>query len=1112
MKIKSLLVALLCLSGMTGVMEAKNFENTDASVHWSFTTTGAGEKEVPEISPEGAVSMATFSSELESTGAAASSNDPIATYLKFMVENSQGGHLQWRVIPKKGVKFTPTRVTAKIRRFGTDGGLMDVSVKNDEGVSEILETGLVPQRANRTVDTDDKRNEAKFCSSFDLEVPATLATEQGFVLDLYLYSASNKELGVRDIYIYGKVDGESEDVSVYSLGIAANPEYGGQVSVYPNAASYDEGTEVRLTAVSNFGYGFVNWTDSDGKVISDKAEFMYTVKLDANLTANFEKIETYELAYDVEGGANAYQVQLTPDPTVVSGRNMYEAGTNVTLTAVSNPIMTFTNWSDGQTTEEISLVMDSDKKITASFAAADYIVGWDFWRSGNDGRPADFYTDGNDNVQLVLRNASGATSSWLDKSQSSDPNGYEGRNATVNWRTTGLGDYYWQTKIDASAFSDIHVAGGMLYNYNAYTVYDVEASLDAETWDKVGSVTIEGVKKWTDYDFTLPAKFDNGSGVYIRWIADKSSAINGTQSNNDGISMSATYITGTPKLVDDGTAPVLLSVVPEDNSSSASITGRVVLTFDEKIQLVPSAKAVLKGNGSELELTGEVSGKTVMFSYKNLAYGTSYTFELPAWSVADLTDNKYGEAVTISFSTRNRDAVVKTLYDFIVPDDGTFKDAIAAADNRSDKNTRFRIFVKKGRYELPWSETTNITNNGVTLPNPITYLSSSNVSIIGEDRESTEIKNLMKDVTPSGTTYPIEGLHNVATLLINKKVTNTYIQDIALVNGMNDNTGRGGAFEDCGDKTICKNVTLWGYQDTYLSNNDGGRFYFEGGVLRGRTDYLCGKGDVYYKDVVLQMCAADGGFITAPSTPRLYGYVFKDCEVVVESDELNGRFTLGRPWGEGTPTAIFIDTKMTAQPSAAGWSEMSSGWPKRFAEYNSFTASGTAVDMSNRKTVFASTHTNNPVLTKEEADGYSYDKVMGASDSWDPAGIAEAAPLPSNVRIDGGSLVWDDNEYVLCWAVCADGKVIDFTIDPKYDVDTTADVVYSVRSANEMGGLGEAVVAGSTGIRDVVAESEVVSTAYYNIQGMRVTSAATGVLIKVDTLRNGKTVTSKVIR
>lgn len=365
----------------------------------------------------------------------------------------------------------------------------------------------------------------------------------------------------------------------------------------------------------------------------------------------------------------------------------------------------------------------------------------------------------------------------------------------------------------------------------------------------------------------------------------------------------------------------------------------------------------------------------------------------------------------------------------------------------------------------------------------------------------------------SGTANLLEGIGKGDVLRLDKAATSTYFQNLTMKSSMGDSRGRDIVLNDGSDKTMMKDVCLWAYQDTYVSNNDQGRFYFEGGLLRGRTDFLCGKGDVYYNAVTLQMCEK-GGYLAVPSNPKKYGYVFKDCEIVGEKDDIDGNYTLGRPWGKGTPTALYIDTKMTVKPSAIGWNEMSGGWPARFAEYNSMTSTGTVIDLSQRKKIFADSHENNPVLTKEEADAMSYEAVMGSDDDWDPASYTEQAPAPANVTLENGLLSWDNSDYVSCWAVCKDGKVIAFTIEPQFEVEVgRAGEVYSVRAANEMGGLGEAVAVGgaTSAIDGISAEEAVVSTVYYNLQGIRVNEGTHGVLIKVDTLESGRTVTTKVV-
>lgn len=1094
----------------------QTFENAEATVAWPFNSSNY--EEGVTTSPEGAFSMTAFDPGVCTyKGTKTSSEVKDVTFINFKSANGASDIVKWVIKPTKGLAFTPTRISFYIGRDGTDGAGDDVTVSGQAGEGDLVTLKVItPHRLNK-VQADDKfGNRDNYTTLFDYtltaEQQAALASGETFSLVMNNGYNNTKGCAYSDVKIYGTVSGTTETVQTYTLTAKANPEEAAKITVYPNIPEYEAGSEVKLTATRNFGYKFINWTDGEGKEVSNEAEFTYTVTANADLTANLTPVETYELKVSVEGGANDYQVQLIPAPTVIEGRKMYEAGTKVTLRALSNPVVSFTNWSDGQSSSEIVIDMAGDQAITAIFSSEDVLAGWDFYQSGNNGRPADFASSDNEGVALNLRDAEGNQSGWLDKSEVGG--GYEGRPGGVNWKTDGLGKWYWETTVNAASFTDIKVAGAFVYNYNAYTTQKVEASLDGKEFETIGTVSLEGVKNWKDYEFILPEKFNYAPAVTIRWISDKESKLDGTTSNNDGICIGATYITGAAKLINDGTAPVLLSHVPAEGATGASASGKIILNFDEKVKAAEGATATL----GALTLEPTVTGKTVMFPYKNLEYGTEYTFTLPAGAVMDLCDNATTKAVTIHFTTRTRPEVEKALYNFVVPDDGTFKEAIAAANNRADKNSRYIIFVKRGRHELPWSETETITNNGVTLPSPITYLNASNTSIIGEDRDETVIVNLMKDLTPAGTTYPIEGLHNVTTLYINGGVENVYLQDITLLNGMNDATGRGEALEDNGNKTICKNVTLWGYQDTYCSNNQKGRYYFEGGVMRGRTDYLCGKGDIFFNGVTFRQIA--GGYLAVPSTPKQYGYIMRDCEIIGDGEGVSGHYTLGRPWGSGTPIALYINTKMTVIPSAIGWNEMSGGWPARFAEYNSFTANGNPIDLKDRKRSFGDAnkggiHENNPVLTAEEAANLTVETVMGADDEWDPTFYTEQAPAPTNVKADGNKLTWDDSKYAALWAVCADGKVVAFTTEPSFDLSTIdsakAETVYSVRAANQMGGLSEAVKAdGSTGVENLTAGSAV-SVEYYNLQGIRTNASAKGVVIRVETMSDGSVRTSKVV-
>lgn len=1082
------------------------YENTEASVVWNFNTSNPTAADA--VTPDGAFSLATADlGDLTVTGTGTGqAKTPEGQTVTFVKLNPAGTTkaVSWNVKPAAGLTFTPTRITAYIQRFATDaenGVSFSASLEGSASVS--LGTFTAP-RYNKSQADDKYGSNANYTNFVDItlttEQRAQLTTSGIFSLSATVGVGAGKEGGFSDVRIYGLLNGTEIEVAKYALSVEANPAGSAQVSLNPNAATYEAGSEVTVTAERNFGYRFVNWTDQTGEVVSTQAQFKYTVNAATNLKANLEKVNTYELAVGVEAPANDYQVQLDPAPVVIDGKKMYEEGTTVTLTAMPNRIMSFAGWNNGETKAEISLPMTRDTALTATFAASDFIVGWDFWQSGGSARKADFLSEDNDIAQLVLCDEAGNTSGWLDKSQVA-AGGYEGRPAAVNWRTGSangdVGHYYWQTMVNAKAFTHLRVYSEMLYNFNAYQKQLVQFSLDGSQWTTVGTIYMEGTKKWTAGDFALPDTADNQPKVYIRWISDKTSQVDGTASANDGIAIANIFITGEAQLVNDGVAPRLVRSLPASAAVNVPANGSIVLTFDEKVKVAEGTQASLvSAEGKVMRLTPVVSANTVSFEYHGLAYASDYSFTLAAGKVADLTDNFMTDEIAISFKTRSKSLVSKQLYDFVVPDDGSLQDAFAAASRRSNTTQRFRIFVKRGNYVLPASATvTREGTDGKQYPDATTVLATPNVSIIGEDRDATVIVNTVPGSesyvsTLYGPQNPLEGIGRGDVLQLTGRALNTYFQDITLRSGMEDATGRNIVLNDQSNKTVLKNVCLWAYQDTYVSNNEAGRFYFEGGVLRGRTDFLCGKGDVFYNAVTLQTCAS--GYITAPSQPRKYGYVFRDCLIKADQAGVDGTFTLGRPWGSGTPTCLFIDTRMEVQPSPAGWNEMSDGWPARFAEYGSVTARGTVVDLSARKRTFGAGHANNPLLTAEEAAALTLTAVMGDSDGWDPTALTEQASAPTGVQKDADTLRWDDSPYVLCWAVCQDGAVVGFTTEPRFTI--TGAGAWSVRAANEMGGLGEASQELSTAL-DLIRGERSTENVIYNLQGLRVKEAQKGLYI-----------------
>ena len=1076
----------------------KSFDNAEGTIAWALGNEANG---TLSESINGAIISSSVSTGADLTVETAKYFD--TDMVKYTPKTSNAGNVEgvlveYRVKAAKGVTFKPTKIDYAAVKVGTDGATYSWSYTIDGVESTITQIDPKP---------DLLRNNGSNSSTAKLMHTETFTVDpcNEFTFRFYISAcANNKNICIGNVTITGIVNGETVAVEMFKLATASTPEGAGSVSVYPVAEEYEAGSEVTLTATKNFGYDFVNWTNAAGEEVSTEAKFKHTMTADETLTANFKAVETYELALTVDG-TNDYMVTINPAPTMVEGKMMYEAGTTVELNANQyDGLVIFTNWSDGETASNKIVRMVENVTLTAVYAQADIIAGWDFYKAGANGRKADFAGADNDADALNLVNSeTGETSGWLDKSTEAG-GGYESfKGAAVNWRTGSsngdVGNWHWQTKVNAEAFTNITVQFQMLYNYNAYQTYNAEYSLDGENWTKFGSITMTGAKAAASFNETLPEAANNQKDLFIRMIADKTSNVDGSASANDGNTLAMFFITGTPKLVDDGVAPVLVSTVPANNAIGASATGKIVLNFDEKVKIAEGTVATL---GTQ-ELTPTVSGKVITFQYKGLEYAKEYTFTLAANTVADMTDNFLAESITLTFTTMDRPSIQKGNYDAVVENVDQLMAAINAAESRSDKNVRYRIFVKNGEYVIPVKENTLVAKaEGYEVPECITFIKSGNISFIGESRDGVIITNgIDKAATFAGTygtTSKYDGIGNSDVFQISG--SDYYFQDLTVETGMDDATGRDLAIQDKATRTIYKNTGLRGYQDTWTSNNDRGLYYFEGGYVRGRTDYMCGKGDAFFNGVELRQIA--GGYAAVPSKPANIGWVYKDCVINGEGSGTDGNYTLGRPWGSGTPVAVFIDTKMNVVPSAIGWNEMSGGWPKRFAEYNSTTSTGSVIDLSGRKKIFADTHENNPVLSADEALEYSDMSLMFGE--WQPTLATEQAPIPTNVKITGTTLTWDNSNYALLWAIVKDKKVIDFVTEPTYTIDD-ASAKYAVRAANEMGGLSEATEATvATGIEEITPATTTVDGKVYNLAGQRVNKATKGLYII-----NGKKVVVK---
>ena len=259
----------------------------------------------------------------------------------------------------------------------------------------------------------------------------------------------------------------------YEVTASVNNENFGTVT---GSGNYKHGDNVKLTAVSNAGYAFVNWTEN-GEVVSEEAEYSFIIKSNRNLSANF--IE----AYDVE-------VLLNPENAgYVTGTGIYKQGDSVTLIAIPNEGYKFINWTEnGEVVSEeaeYSFTIISDRDLVANFELLTYKVT----ASVNNENFGTVTGSGNykhgDNVKLTAVSKAGY--------------------AFVNWTENG------EVVSEEVEYSFIIKSDRNLVA-NFIEAYDVEVSLNPEN---AGSVTGTGIYKQGD-NVTLIASPKEGY-KFINW-------------------------------------------------------------------------------------------------------------------------------------------------------------------------------------------------------------------------------------------------------------------------------------------------------------------------------------------------------------------------------------------------------------------------------------------------------------------------------------------------------------------------------------------------------------------------------------------------------------------
>ena len=121
------------------------------------------------------------------------------------------------------------------------------------------------------------------------------------------------------------------ELQSFNITVSANPTEGGTVT---GDGTYTYGQTCTVSATTNEGYDFINWTEN-GNVVSTDADYSFVVNTGRDLVANFES-QPIDIKINVDPA----------DAAQITGEGTYHYGDQVTLEVIPNENYQFVNWTE----------------------------------------------------------------------------------------------------------------------------------------------------------------------------------------------------------------------------------------------------------------------------------------------------------------------------------------------------------------------------------------------------------------------------------------------------------------------------------------------------------------------------------------------------------------------------------------------------------------------------------------------------------------------------------------------------------------------------------------------------------------------------------------------
>lgn len=268
-----------------------------------------------------------------------------------------------------------------------------------------------------------------------------------------------------------------------TLNVNLDPVAGGSVTLDPPGGVYAVDTTVTLTAEAAPSWHFTGWS---GDVTGNSPSVQIVMNTNKTVTAHFEQITTYALTVDVDGPGT---VELDPP------WGIYPQGTEVTLTAEPVQDWAFGGWGGDLTgtTNPITLTMDSDKTVTATFIWPEHLLTVNTLGSGSVTRaPHDGPYQHGEEVTLTAVGEPGWTfSNWSgDLTGTDNPatltmDGPKEVTATFVQKETGI-----QIQVSADPITGT-LSQELTYTYIVANIGEATLNDVAVVDDRLGAVTLD---------------------------------------------------------------------------------------------------------------------------------------------------------------------------------------------------------------------------------------------------------------------------------------------------------------------------------------------------------------------------------------------------------------------------------------------------------------------------------------------------------------------------------------------------------------------------------------------------------------------------------------------